>query len=528
MTDDLYQILGVEPNATQGEIRKRYLFLVQAYHPDRFPEGETRLSAEAELKRINGAYAVLGDPEKRKEYDQIRGHSSSSATKENPSSEFERKFEAFKVLFDTAMSNWGSVVLTSEKDFIHRNKDLLRELVTLLIYQTNLHSGRHLLNSDELKDKFAGLLSFFVRSSIAIGAEIEAGGLPNGISQDNLPEFSLLVAHELLAGIMESCFGKGGTSSIALNDVWARTSGYFERLVTLSIAFGKELYSRQKAGHEYKHTPQPEEKRKEESGICQGCGKFAPVCKVTFNQNIGALIVRFGKEYSGNLCAECVERIYWKTTTINLFLGWWGIKSFFINIVFIFANFFNYLSTFKIRRKSDSLAGIAIGEKILVNGALLVGAFFLIRPFFYLTPNYQNNSTYSASATPYVDPIVIANQNTVFTPAPTTWFTPTMYVRIPTRTSTPYMSNCTKWSNVKSSDKGRNICVYGTVYSTVYGDDGYFYIKFSSTSNTFRMIYSKQGRGSIVTKGDCVKATGQIKSLNGMLHLYYDELYHCD
>ncbi len=66
MPKDYYKILGVPRNATQEEIKKAYRRLALKYHPDR---NRGNKEAEEKFKEINEAYAVLSDPEKRRQYD---------------------------------------------------------------------------------------------------------------------------------------------------------------------------------------------------------------------------------------------------------------------------------------------------------------------------------------------------------------------------------------------------------------------------------------------------------------------------
>lgn len=66
---DYYQVLGVSEDASQAEIKKAYRKLAVKYHPDKNP-GDAK--AEEEFKKISEAYYSIGDPERRKKYDNMR------------------------------------------------------------------------------------------------------------------------------------------------------------------------------------------------------------------------------------------------------------------------------------------------------------------------------------------------------------------------------------------------------------------------------------------------------------------------
>ena len=67
---DYYEVLGVEKNADEAAIKKAYRVLAKKYHPDMNPGDK---EAEKKFKEASEAYAVLSDPEKRRQYDQF-GH----------------------------------------------------------------------------------------------------------------------------------------------------------------------------------------------------------------------------------------------------------------------------------------------------------------------------------------------------------------------------------------------------------------------------------------------------------------------
>ncbi len=101
---DFYDILGVGRQASQDEIKKAYRKLALQYHPDRNPGNK---QSEEKFKEAAEAYEALGDPDKRRRYDQF-GHDGMRGTDFRPFTNVEDIFSQFGDIFGQTGSG-GSV-----------------------------------------------------------------------------------------------------------------------------------------------------------------------------------------------------------------------------------------------------------------------------------------------------------------------------------------------------------------------------------------------------------------------------------
>lgn len=82
---DAYQTLGVAKNADKSAIKSAYRKLIAQWHPDKFPDDEgKKIEGGLRMEKINRAYYILSDDDRRRRYDQFgeQGVGSSAASEE--------------------------------------------------------------------------------------------------------------------------------------------------------------------------------------------------------------------------------------------------------------------------------------------------------------------------------------------------------------------------------------------------------------------------------------------------------------
>ena len=113
MVKDYYHILGVPRNASKEAIKKAYRKLAMKYHPDR-NQGNEKWANE-KFKEINEAYGIIGDPEKKKQYDQFGtvgdvGDIFGSATTRTTFEDVMKDFNGAGLRFDFLNEIFGDVL----------------------------------------------------------------------------------------------------------------------------------------------------------------------------------------------------------------------------------------------------------------------------------------------------------------------------------------------------------------------------------------------------------------------------------
>lgn len=179
---DYYQILGVSPDADAEEIRRRYRFLAKAYHPDRYTDLETKAEAEKEMQRINEAYAVLSNLDKRAVYDRQMDQTTEQGEgshSDSVSSDYSRSLGLF---FDQLLNKWAKLIQVPIKSVeIDSSIELIINNFALLL--RGIYPSPEYPPAKKAIEEINQSLLFIVMINTVLGAELEtSGGLPKQYS----------------------------------------------------------------------------------------------------------------------------------------------------------------------------------------------------------------------------------------------------------------------------------------------------------------------------------------------------------
>ena len=122
MTKDYYKILGVDKKCTDDKIKKSYRKLAMLWHPDKHVNDseKDKKIAEDKFKEINNAYEILGNVEKRRQYDQFGDNVFTNNNNSNNGYKFNDASNIFNTFFDNGFDfNHGTFPNYGQK--IHIN-----------------------------------------------------------------------------------------------------------------------------------------------------------------------------------------------------------------------------------------------------------------------------------------------------------------------------------------------------------------------------------------------------------------------
>jgi curved DNA-binding protein CbpA len=206
--EDYYQILGVKSDVTLEELKRRYRFLAQAYHPDRFNTLEAKAEAENDMKRINAAYDVLSNPSKRTEYDRnYRNQYSKSGQPSSQTTDNSRlSFETHVAYLDAVGKRWLHLAnrlgeISSYLAFRDKVFDQSMRLVSLAYPAGSREYGSR---AQRATDEINWCLTGMMFSNVVLGAEIASYKLKPGLDKNALEMITTMPLLELVLKLVEA------------------------------------------------------------------------------------------------------------------------------------------------------------------------------------------------------------------------------------------------------------------------------------------------------------------------------------
>lgn len=350
--ENYYQTLGIEISATHEEIRQRYLFLVKAYHPDRYTNPNDRKIAEEEIKKINNAYNVIGNENNRKEYDQTFADGNHNKGPKNEpertsSKNGEEEAKEIFIYFEEVLIKWQRVLQGIKISDLKSVQIGMLYRLSKTIFENAKSTPVSIKN--EASVQLNTQIEQIALINIALGFEFENRNRSLKYSTEKLLLYStfvpVMIINEFVSKL--SKYEQENKEVADSLSAFPKTSlSYAEEMFAQGIIKYHEIGNRTKQN---KGTERVNRTDKNPLTYCTSCGEYGVTMNATYRKNIGMVFLRRYSEAVGDFCPVCQEKLFWKAFITNIFLGWWGVISFIINPFLIIQNVWNYIRSWKIR-----------------------------------------------------------------------------------------------------------------------------------------------------------------------------------
>lgn len=97
---------------------------------------------------------------------------------------------------------------------------------------------------------------------------------------------------------------------------------------------------------------------------CERCGREAPTAEVSFHTHVGLIVLWYHARTAGRFCRICIGQVFWRSFLVTLLLGWWGVFSAFITLLFALPmNVVSYLRGSALPYPSDQDAKLSASDR---------------------------------------------------------------------------------------------------------------------------------------------------------------------
>ena len=280
--ENYYELLGINSNSSMEEIIIRYRYLVRVFHPDRFTTDKDKAQAENDLKKINIAYSVLSDTERRQKYDRdLESRKKSSSQTDEPLHPDDPQAVEIMEYIRTTQLNW-----INKWEPTPNNNELSKLLndtskIFFILYK-NSYPFDNKSKRDEKFKEFQGRFFYVISSGVALGLEKRKNGIPKNIQEEKLVFVNAMVLFSFLSDIAE----------IVLSNYSSETAES-DKIKTdiLEISLRVSLFGYEKFSHQVKIKSSPSPDPRENLNPQRGTNHNPNIPTRSTKSNFGCVIL---------------------------------------------------------------------------------------------------------------------------------------------------------------------------------------------------------------------------------------------